>query len=385
MWRPNALTRCGGFGIAGLLAGPARGLIWYSPILLLAIPGSRWFWRNERLVLIFSLTLAAIYVLFYGKWYMWHGGYSWGPRFLVPVVPFLALLGGPALDAWLVRGKAGWLGRLAIVLLFAISAAVQWLGMLVPFGLAQDWLDTHVQPLFAPETFTRLEYSPLALQWQFLTAENIHFAWARSLHADTGGWAMLLLLLLTLGLFAVLLYRRAARSDAASTYMRPRDGLYGATLVVVMLVLLVFSYTGATHAEIRQAAQRIEQHSRRGDAIVLLAPEHTQDFANVYHGGLPVYGFAPLDALDAPARAWLERLHGEFSRLWLLPGIELPEESAWERDLRGEDFLLVDTRMSEPDGERLSLYAVSEARSLVEAGLGTVFGDPALARHRRRH
>ena len=38
-----------GFGIAGLLAGPARGLIWYSPILLLAIPGARWFWRNARL------------------------------------------------------------------------------------------------------------------------------------------------------------------------------------------------------------------------------------------------------------------------------------------------------------------------------------------------
>ena len=36
------------FGVAGMLVSPGRGLIWYSPILLLAIPGAVWFWRNER-------------------------------------------------------------------------------------------------------------------------------------------------------------------------------------------------------------------------------------------------------------------------------------------------------------------------------------------------
>ena len=75
--------------------------------------------------------------------------------------------------------KAGIAGRLAIMLLLLISAGVQWLGMLVPFGLVQDWLDANVQPLFAPETFVRIDYSPLLLQWQFLTPDNIHLAWYR--------------------------------------------------------------------------------------------------------------------------------------------------------------------------------------------------------------
>lgn len=35
-------------GIFGLTVGPARGLIWYNPILLLAIPGVIWFWRHAR-------------------------------------------------------------------------------------------------------------------------------------------------------------------------------------------------------------------------------------------------------------------------------------------------------------------------------------------------
>ncbi len=35
-------------GIFGLTVGPARGLFWYNPILLLALPGALWFWRHAR-------------------------------------------------------------------------------------------------------------------------------------------------------------------------------------------------------------------------------------------------------------------------------------------------------------------------------------------------
>jgi hypothetical protein len=61
------------------------------------------------------------------------------------------------------------------------------------------------------------------------------------------------------------------------------------------------------------------------------------------------------------------------------PGAILPEQSGWERHLRTHDFLLQEARLSESGGERLALYALAQAQaeSLVESGVGTIFGDPA--------
>ncbi|MFN2200747.1 MAG: hypothetical protein ACK2UO_06045 [Caldilineaceae bacterium] len=364
------------FGITGLLVGPARGLVWYSPALLLAIPGAVWFWRHARQTLFFTLILVIIYVLFYGKWYMWHGGYSWGPRFLVPTIPFLALLTGPALGKWLVQGTAGILGQAAVSLLLAVSVGVQWLGMLVPYHLVQDWLDAAVQPLYAPETFTRLEYSPLILQWQFLRPENISLAWYRSMQAGANVWLILLLLLLSLALAVLAVVRQTSPREAAARGYR--QWVYGAGLFVVVVVLLTHYYAALTDPELRRAAARIQMNESHGEAVVLTIPKDTQAFANVYHGRLPTYGLAQQGDMDDFAQFWLERIRGTHDRVWLLPDDTLPEKSVWERTMRMEDFLLLDTRMAQPDGQRLALYTISPVEELEQVGLGTVFGDPAL-------
>ncbi len=167
------------FGLFGLTVGPARGLIWYNPILLLAIPGSLWFWRQERRLFLWCLALVGLFVAVYAKWYMWHGGYSWGPRFLVPILPFLTLLAGPGWALLTQQRVWGWLGVAAAGLLAALSVGVQWLGLLIPYGFVQDWLVETIQPLFAPATFLELQYSPLVAQWRFLLPANIHLAWWR--------------------------------------------------------------------------------------------------------------------------------------------------------------------------------------------------------------
>ena len=175
-----------------------------------------------------------------------------------------------------------------------------------------------MQPLFAPETFVRIDYSPLLLQWQFLTPDNIHLAWYRALRwADNGWWAPLLLLL-TLGLFMIALYRRTTQREPVGYIVRSREGLYGVTLGIVTLVLLGFYLTTLTSGEVRQAARRIEQSEQRGDAIVNLVPGRSQEFANVYHGRLPIYGFAPRSELDDTARGWMARLRNNAARLWVL-------------------------------------------------------------------
>ena len=73
---------------------------------------------------------------------------------------------------------------------------------------------------------------------------------------------------------------------------------------------------------------------------------------------------------------WLDRLENSYDRLWVIPDYHLPQESAWERPLRMNNFVLIDDRVSGPNNQRIALYALAPAQNLTEAGVGTVFGDP---------
>jgi hypothetical protein len=70
----------------GITLSPYRGLFFVSPILLLAFVAmkrDRKFWSVIAIVTIFILTIAS----FNG----WNGGFAFGPRYLVPIVPLLGI------------------------------------------------------------------------------------------------------------------------------------------------------------------------------------------------------------------------------------------------------------------------------------------------------
>lgn len=376
-------------GIYGLTIGPARGLIWYNPILLLAVPGSVWFWRHARRSFLPIGALVLVYVLLYAKWYMWHGGYSWGPRFLVPLLPFLALLAAPAWERLVLRRRWGWAGALAGGILAAISIGVQWYGMAIPFGLVQDYLAATVQPLFAPETFTQLRYSPLLLQARFIAPETVHFTWwlpGRS-GPDAVDWFALVMPLAGVVVGIVVLHRQTrwhadapADVDAAGASRTaidaPRNYLYFVGLVALALALLTYNGQKARATEMATLAGRIAAGEQRArDAVLQLVPTDAQAFANVYHGRLAVFGLpgaVPPTTVDET----LARMTANgAARLWVLPDATPPEGSAWEVILRRDHFLLAESRPTGADGRRLALYALAGAHPLAETGMGTIFGS----------
>lgn len=371
------------FGLVGLLVSPGRGILWYSPVLLLVPLGIGWFWRRARWLLLASAGVALLYWLLYSKWYMWHGGYSWGPRFLVPVLPFLMLISAPAWQWVFVEERWGRLGRWLATLLVLLSLSIQWLGMLIPFALVQDWLDRTVKPLFAPETFIYLSYSPLLRQWDFLNADSIVFAWWRLGRHGPDLFVLALLLAALMG--GGLLLLRALRPDTEQEAGQADESetlpvaLYGVALLLVALVLLVRFQLPGSGIENQAVAAQIAAQEEPGDAILHLRPLETQQFANVYHGRLPVYGLFPVDELSPDDSRLLDDLLQRYHRLWVLPDFAPPERSAWERALRGTVFLLADSAIP-PDDRRLVLYAAAQEQPLTERGVGIRFGDPAWVR-----
>ena len=81
-------------GLAGLALSPSRGLLVFSPVVLVAVAGARaglqGSWTNP---LRWCVIAAAVQYLFYGSYSVWWGGHTYGPRYALDILPFLAPLG----------------------------------------------------------------------------------------------------------------------------------------------------------------------------------------------------------------------------------------------------------------------------------------------------
>jgi hypothetical protein len=147
-------------GVAGLLFSPGRGLLFYAPTVLLALPGARLLWRRDRALVLTAGMLFAGYLLMYGRWWAWDGGWAWGPRFLVPTLPFLLLLAGEAMTqpagrrAALALGLLGFLAQLPGVFIDHQKFHAE---LFVERGLPD-----------VPNVWFRPELSPILGQWRDL-------------------------------------------------------------------------------------------------------------------------------------------------------------------------------------------------------------------------
>ncbi|MBN2304856.1 MAG: hypothetical protein JXQ72_10285, partial [Anaerolineae bacterium] len=104
-------------GLIGLLVSPGRGIFVYAPPLILSVILWPRFRRTAPALAWFLAGSWAVALAFYGTWWAWHGGWCWGPRFLVPLLPLSCLPLGVL--------PPGRMWRLAAVLLIAAGIAVQ--------------------------------------------------------------------------------------------------------------------------------------------------------------------------------------------------------------------------------------------------------------------
>ena len=91
---------------AAYLVDPARGVLVFSPFFFWAAPGFVGWWRSKsnRADCVFALAASALYFAVMTGYPNWHGGWSLGSRYLLPIVFFPALAIGHALWTPLSRG-----------------------------------------------------------------------------------------------------------------------------------------------------------------------------------------------------------------------------------------------------------------------------------------
>ena len=76
-----------------ILLSPSRGLFFIMPVFLFSIFGIARMLKNRKHLpeaLLFSLIFLG-YLVINGGFYGWHAGWTYGPRYLVPMIPFLAV------------------------------------------------------------------------------------------------------------------------------------------------------------------------------------------------------------------------------------------------------------------------------------------------------
>ncbi len=185
-------------GFYGLTLSPGKGLFWYNPILFAALVAWPAFYRRHRAEALLVAGIVLANIAFYAPWFLWWAGHSWGPRFLVTILPFACLPLAPHLRLPLKkRGLAVGLGALLL-----LSIAVQLPGVLVDFNLYLE--DVYGElGLYHPATLFDPAYSALLRQISYIRAENLDLAWARGASIN---WLALLTALVLVLLSALALW-----------------------------------------------------------------------------------------------------------------------------------------------------------------------------------
>jgi hypothetical protein len=183
--------------IWGITLGKFRGLFVLSPLLLLAVPGFLLWWRSGEYRPEFwvALTSVTAMFLFNSSSVMWWGGYAVGPRYLLPMLPFMAL---PIIFVFREWGNRTWVRALSVALM--------------AWSLIATWGLTLAEQAFPPDTL----FNPLVeYAWPNWQAGNIARNLGMFLHLP--GVASLLPLLVSLAVLLAMLWALSRSEPAAIT------------------------------------------------------------------------------------------------------------------------------------------------------------------------
>jgi hypothetical protein len=139
-----------GVGLFAFFLSPGKSLLLFAPVLLLAPWALPRVWHQSRALALLMVAPLVILLLFYSKYTQFEGGYSFGPRYLLPGIWLLGLT-----FAYVLKEGSPRLRSLALALVL--------LGTTVNvIGLATSPLEDMAGGRYYDERFNyRLDYNPI--------------------------------------------------------------------------------------------------------------------------------------------------------------------------------------------------------------------------------
>jgi hypothetical protein len=160
-------------GLYGLLLSSGKGIIWFAPIVLLVPAGLAAWWRKDRWMAVAVGAALILTTLLYAGFEHWAGDGSWGPRYLVPLIPLaLAAVAVRLADRERGRRKLWWA---AVVVLGLAGITVQKGGVFISIGAQMREAGDYPyelplnDPRFMTESHWNPYFSPIVGHWKMLS------------------------------------------------------------------------------------------------------------------------------------------------------------------------------------------------------------------------
>jgi hypothetical protein len=137
----------------GVLLSPSRGLLIFSPVILVSLYLTLRYWKafSQRRLAILALVIIGMHLVILSSWIVWWGGGSYGPRLLLETVPWFVLLAILGIRAFVEDHSLSFRRRLVMGSIAALALAAS-VATNAPGALAANsigWRHLDVQHLGA--------------------------------------------------------------------------------------------------------------------------------------------------------------------------------------------------------------------------------------------
>lgn len=406
-------------GLWGLIFSPYRGVFWHTPLFIATLIASIHFVRRHRSEGILIALLSVVLIVTYSLWWMWWGGFAWGPRFLVPLTPLWVLPLAPVIETAIrhTHGKIGdqrvaiedshalrrssnlrsSLSNLSILAWF--TAAMALISFVVQLGAVSvnfvnyeillralyptDWSDPL---LYGPpaQSLTDFMNSPVIGQFklmkEFIVNSDLAWLWGTGEPPELQATVLWLVLLIGAAAIITLIGGLILWWRVSATPEETVGAIGAPTFVLVVLApaLVIATWSGEVARQPGYGAQDtgyraiitdICRNVTATDAFVNVAPTDYHIVMNWMPGeckiDIPPFGYA-LDSMNHPETGLvLSRLLKQHDRIWFVTSGVQPNDpdNTLERWLADHAYKAIDIWY---DNYRLLQYATGVRLSGVE-------------------